>query len=88
MDKEQYLHLRNSGQIDLNLAWEYYNQTESWILDENGNTVPKLPFPFFMQLFQMWLSSGMATLERFYKHYDIKFGVNKLTQVNGNYKYI
>lgn len=80
MTKEQYLHLRNSGQIDLNLAWEYYNEVE--------HPSPKLPQQHFFQLFQMWLGMGVATMEKFYKHYDVKFGVNKLTFKDNSFKYI
>ena len=80
LNKEQYLHLRNSGQIDLNLAWEYYNEVE--------HHVAKLPYQHFIQLFQMWLGMGAATMEHFNRHYDVKFGVNKLTFKDNNFKYV
>jgi len=78
MNREQYIELRNKGQLSLELAWEFYQETP--------HHNPKIPFQTFAQLFPMFLNQMMMmgkNLDKLFLHYDMKFNVHLL---EGTYK--
>lgn len=74
--KQHYINTRNQSQIDMNLAYELYVETEY--------PTPKVPIQIFQQLFNHWLQFGGSNLEKYFKHYDQKFNVRMLTKKDGS----
>lgn len=70
MDREQYISCRNSNQIPINLAYEFY-------VSKNPN--PCIPFDMFIETFQSYLQMFQPNMEEFFKFYDLKFEVHTMT---------
>lgn len=85
MTKEHYIACRNSGQIDLQLAWEMYINTE--------HSTQKIPIHIFHQLFPQWIQfqsqwGGADFLGNYFAYYDQKFELRELILKDGSKKFI
>lgn len=67
MTKEQYIALKEKSKIDLNLAWQMYNDT--------NHPKARLGMHEFMQWFPIWISYGNGNGRKFWDYYDEKFGI-------------
>lgn len=73
MKREEYVQMRNSNTISMELAWEFYQKTP--------HKSPKVPIQLFEQIFPMFLQGILmfnSTIDKLYLHYDMKFNVHKL----------
>lgn len=77
--REHYLNLRNTNQLDINLLYEFY------INSEYSN--PKFPFEVFTNLFQMWMMHVGSNLEKFFQFYDMKYNIMKIQDKTGKIFY-
>jgi hypothetical protein len=81
MNREEYIELRNLGNIDFELFYEYYTThcTEPII-----KTIEE-----FIQAFIQWLNRLInPTFDKVFEYYDNKFNVTKVIQNNQIIKFI
>ncbi len=79
MNKQQYIQSRNNNQINMELAWEMYINTE--------HSTPKVPQQIFYQIFPYWLQM-VGNVEYYLSYYDQKFEVMKLIGLQGEITYL
>lgn len=75
MTKENYITMRESGQINIDLLFEYYLENCNNPLVNNING--------FNELFQQFFMMFRPDLEFIYKIYDVKFNLNILKDKEG-----
>jgi hypothetical protein len=77
MNREQYIELRNSGNIDFELFYEYYiTHCKEPII----KTIEE-----FIQAFIQWLNTLInPTFDKVFQYYDNKFNVIKILDVKLN----
>jgi hypothetical protein len=76
--REQYLQMRRTGQYDFGWFYQYYLENKSQDKDT-------LTFEMFMQTFRMYFQ---FTSQDIIDTLDIKFGVQKIEDINKNVLYI
>lgn len=64
MNKEQYIKMRNSGEWDLTIAYEFY-------LGKKPN--PVIPFQVFIQIFPIYLQQNIEAIK---EKMDEEFGLD------------
>jgi len=77
MTREQYIELRNSGNIDFELFYEYYT---THCKEPIIKTIEE-----FIQAFIQWLNTLInPTFDKVFQYYDNKFNVIKIIDVKLN----
>ena len=66
MNRKQYLEIRKSGQITLDLVYDYYKI-------HNKREDLNFPIEQFAQLFQAYVNYGMFNPQSMFEYYDRKF---------------
>ena len=80
MTRTDYLQDRNINRINLEAAWELYQNTP--------HPMAKVPVNVFVDVLNMALSMNALTMELYFTHYDNTFQVNKLIKQDGSFIYI
>lgn len=76
--RDQYVHMRRTGQMDLGWFYQYYTQ-------HRDPSKIELPFDIFVQTFRMYFQIyGQDVLHTL----DVKFTVQKIVDNNDNILYI
>lgn len=75
MNREQYIEMRTSNQLDMILCYEYYMEHVKDPLIRDLTTFIQ-HFPPFIQMFG-------PNFDNMIKHYDVKFNVTVLKDSNG-----
>lgn len=69
ISKEEYLNQKQHAQLDMNLAWEMYQEK-----CQKGKCID---FQTFQKVFPMWASNLIFSKpDKYYEYYDDKFKVN------------